>query len=98
MIGRKLKDSIPITDYTFQHKRIRCLFNKKWIFYVEFNLRVFFYLLFRKQHAVCAVDLDTALPVLFISRFKNIPRIFDAREFFTEMKTVIDRPMVLKWW
>ena len=98
MIGRKLPDSIALNGLPFKHTRIRCIFNKKWTFYLEFNLRVFFCLLFTKQDAICAVDLDTSLPVLFVSRLKRIPRIYDARELFTEMKTVIDRPRIARTW
>ena len=98
MIGRKLPDSITLSGLPFKHKRIGCFFTNKWTFYLEFNLRVFFCLLFTKQNAICAVDLDTALPVLFASKLKRIPRIYDARELFTEMKTVIDRPRISRIW
>ena len=98
MIGRRLPESIPLTGLPFQHKRISCLFNTSWLFYLEFNLRVFFCLLFSSLDAICAVDLDTALPVLFISRIKRIPRVFDARELWTEMKPVIDRPRIQRMW
>jgi hypothetical protein len=32
---------------------------------------------------ICAIDLDTITPCLAISKLKNIPRIYDAHEFFT---------------
>jgi len=98
IIGRKLRDSIPLSGLAFKHKRISCLFNTSWLFYGEFNLRVFFCLLFSSQDAVCAVDLDTALPVLFISRLKRIPRVYDARELWTEVKNIVDRPRIQKIW
>lgn len=48
--------------------------------------------------AICAIDLDTILPCLKISKWKRIPRIYDAHELFTELKEVITRPAVQKAW
>jgi glycosyltransferase involved in cell wall biosynthesis len=98
MLGRKLPASIPLKEVPFRHRRLSCVFNKTWLFYLEFNFKVFFCLLFNRQDAICAVDLDTALPVYFISKLKRIPRIYDARELWTEMKPVIDRPLIHKIW
>jgi len=65
---------------------------------MEFNLRLFFYLLFKKADAICAIDLDTILPCLFISHIKKIPRVYDAHELFCEMKEVVTRPFIYKCW
>lgn len=48
--------------------------------------------------AICAIDLDTILPCLYISKWKKIPRIYDAHELFTEMKEVVTRPRIQKTW
>jgi glycosyltransferase involved in cell wall biosynthesis len=103
LVGRKLSSSIPLADTStgsvqYKQKRIRCWFNKGKLFYFEYNLRLSCYLLFRKMDAVCAIDLDTIIPCYFISRFKRIPRIYDAHELFTELKEVITRPRIKKIW
>lgn len=98
LVGRKMKNSIPLQDRSWQQKRISLLFNKGWMFYAEYTIRLFFYLLFRKMDIVCAIDLDTVLPCLFISRIKKIRRVFDAHEWFCGMKEVISRPRILKTW
>jgi glycosyltransferase involved in cell wall biosynthesis len=98
LVGRRLATSLPLTEKKFKQKRIRCLFNKTKWFYAEYNMRLFFYLLFKKMDAICAIDLDTILPCLRISRLKKIPRIYDAHELFTEMKEVISRPPIQKIW
>ena len=103
LVGRKLTSSIPLTDTSggsvqYKQKRIRCWFNKGKLFYFEYNLRLCCYLLFRKIDAICAIDLDTIIPCHFVSRFKRIPRIYDAHELFTEMKEVITRPRIKKIW
>ncbi len=98
LVGRKLNSSIPLKERPYKQERLRCWFNKGKLFYVEFNLRLSIYLLFRKMDAICAIDLDTIIPCHFISRFKHIPRIYDAHELFTEMKEVITRPRIKKTW
>src|SRR5205085_11031060 len=59
LIGRKTKHSLSLRTQSFQQKRLRVLFTKgKW-FYLEFNLRLFIYLVFKKADLICAIDLDT---------------------------------------
>jgi glycosyltransferase involved in cell wall biosynthesis len=98
LVGRKLSTSIPLGTKNFKQKRLHCFFNKGAIFYAEYNLRLFFFLLFTKMDCICAIDLDTILPCLFVSKLKNIPRVYDAHEYFTEMKELRTRPRVQKVW
>jgi len=98
LVGRKLKDSIPLRKKSFKQKRLKCYFQKGFLFYAEYNLRLFFYLNRKQMDAVCAIDLDTILPCYFKSKIKGIPRVYDAHEYFTEMKEVRTRPMVKKFW
>ncbi|MBC7426151.1 MAG: glycosyltransferase [Bacteroidia bacterium] len=98
LVGRKLKNSKTLPQWNFKTKRINCFFNKGKLFYAEYNLRLFFYLLFKKSDAVCAIDLDTILPCLFVSKLKGLICIYDAHEYFTEVPEVIERPSVQKLW
>ena len=50
------------------------------------------------MNGICAIDLDTILPCYFISVVKKIPRIYDAHEYFTEMKEVRSRWFVKSFW
>lgn len=98
LVGRKLPASLPLREKKFKQKRLSCWFKKgKW-FYAEYNIRLFFFLLLKKMDAICAIDLDTILPCLKISRWKKIPRIYDAHELFTELKEVITRLRIKKTW
>ena len=98
LVGRRLPSSLTLTKEKYKQKRIRCWFQKgKW-FYAEFNIRLFFFLVFRRMDAICAIDLDTILPCLRVSQIKKIHRIYDAHEFFTELKEVISRPAIQKKW
>ncbi|HEV7334267.1 MAG TPA: glycosyltransferase [Flavisolibacter sp.] len=98
LVGREWDHSLPLQKEVYHQKRLRCLFNKGFLFYTEFNFRLFFYLLFQKPDAICAIDLDTILPCYFVSKLKSLPRIYDAHEYFTELKEVRTRPFVKKFW
>lgn len=98
LIGRKLQNSIPLKAEKFEQKRINCWFNKTFLFYVEYNIRLFFYLLFAKTDIFCAIDLDTILPCFFTSKLKNKKCVYDAHELFTEQKEIVTRPFVHKAW
>ena len=98
LVGRKLNDSVPLVAQPFLQKRLHCFFTKGKLFYAEYNIRLFFYLLFKKMDCICAIDLDTILPCLFISRIKNSKRVYDAHELFCEMKEIVSRPRVYNIW
>src|SRR4051812_22934346 len=98
LTGRKLHNSVTLKKENFRQKRLRCWFNKGFMFYAEYNLRLFVYLLFMKMDAVCAIDLDTILPCYFVSVLRSKKRVYDAHELFTEMKEIITRPQVKKIW
>ena len=98
LVGRKLHSSVPLIHKEFEQKRLTCWFNTGKLFYAEYNLRLFFYLLFKKMDGICAIDLDTILPVYYISKIKKVIRIYDAHELFCEMKEVKSRPAIYKLW
>jgi glycosyltransferase involved in cell wall biosynthesis len=98
LVGRKLSSSKPLQKTSYQQHRLRCFFNKGFAFYAEYNLRLFFFLLTKKMNGICAIDLDTILPCLIVSKLKRVPRIYDAHEYFTELKEVRTRPLVKKFW
>ena len=98
LVGRQLQNSLPIEKTSFTQKRLRCFINKGFLFYLEYNIRLFFYLLTSKMDGICAIDLDTILPCLFVSRLKKLVRIYDAHEYFTELKEVHTRSFIQKTW
>lgn len=98
LVGIMLANSLSLKKEKYKQKRLRCFFKKGKLFYIEYNLRLFFFLLFKKMDAICAIDLDTISPCLFISQLKHIPRIYDAHELFTGLKEVVTRPSIEKIW
>ena len=71
LVGRKLKSSLPLVEKPYSTKRILCFFEKGKLFYAEYNIRLFFFLLFKKMDCICAIDLDTILPCYYISVVKK---------------------------
>lgn len=98
LVGRKTKSSIPLQPAYYRQKRLSCWFSKGKFFYIEYNIRLFFFLLFKKMDCLCAIDLDTILPCLFVSRLKKVQRVYDAHELFCEMKEIVTRPGIQKVW
>ncbi len=96
LIGRRRASSIPLIEKPFMQKRIPCFFDKGKFFYVEYNIRIFFVLLFSKYDAYCAIDLDTLLPNYLVAKLKRKPLIYDAHEYFSELEEVVNRPFT-KW-
>lgn len=98
LVGRHVNTSLPLTTMAYGQKRLRCFFNTGFLFYAEYNLRLLYFLLTNRLNGVCAIDLDTVLPCLFISKIKRAIRIYDAHEYFTELKEVRTRPVVKRIW
>ena len=98
LVGVKHAASPPPPKQPFRQKRLYCFFRKGKGFYIEYNLRLFFYLLFNQVDLICSIDLDTILPGYFISKLKGVRRVYDAHELFCEMKEVVMRPRVYRAW
>ena len=98
LVGRKLSRSLPLTQELFKQRRINCIFKKGKLFYIEYNTRLFLFLLFQKIDCICAIDLDTILACYFISILKKIKRVYDAHELFCEMKEIVTRPSIYNFW
>ncbi|TGE23972.1 glycosyltransferase [Hymenobacter aquaticus] len=98
LVGRQGRASQPLTPQPYRQHRLRCWNNKGKLFYLEYNIRLFFYLLRQQASAWCAIDLDTALPVWLRARLAGQPFIYDAHELFTEVPEVVSRPAVQRLW
>ncbi len=98
LVGRHRKKSLPLETKSFQQKRLNCVFDKGKLFYIEYNIRLFIYLLFVKVDIICAIDLDTILPCLFMSKIRSKKRVYDAHELFCEMEEIVSRPKIYKMW
>jgi glycosyltransferase involved in cell wall biosynthesis len=98
LVGVKRKASNPLINQPFSQKRIPLIFQKSFFSYAEYNLKLFFYLLFCKADAICAIDLDTIIPCYLASIIKRNKRVYDAHELFTELNEVVTNKPVFWFW
>ena len=98
LVGAGFRNSkVPVAQ-AFRQKRIQVLFQKGPAFYFEYNTRLFFYLLFSKSDGICSIDLDTIMAGYFAGILKGSKRIYDAHEYFSQQKEVINRPRIYRAW
>lgn len=98
LIGRLRPNSPALIPQVFEQKRLKCFFDKGKFFYLEYNIRLFLFLLFHRFDAVCSIDLDTILAAYYVSKLKNKKIIYDAHEYFTEVPEVVQRPKTKAIW
>lgn len=79
-------------------KRMPLLFQKKFFFYAEYNIKLFFTLLFSRFDLLVSNDLDTLLASHLAAYIKRKPLIYDSHEYFCGSPEVVSRPGVLYFW
>ncbi|PCI10184.1 MAG: glycosyl transferase group 1 [Flavobacteriaceae bacterium] len=95
--GRVLPDTFKVNrDYKIIRKQH--LFNNNFLFYAEFNIRLFFYLLFRKFDYILSNDLDTLSACYLASKLKRTELVYDSHEYFTETPELQGRKFVQGFW
>lgn len=104
LIGRTRKNSKPLKDNSdiqpgiFHQKRLNCFFDKGKLFYLEYNLRLLFFLLFQKTDIICGIDLDTILPTWLAAKWRGKHFVYDAHEYFTETSSLHGREFEKRVW
>ena len=98
LVGFKRKTSKALKEQPFRQVRLHIITEQGKLMYFYYWLNLFRFLLFRKVDIICAIDLDTILPVYYASLLRGKKRVYDAHEIFTDLKEVISRPAVHKMW
>lgn len=98
VVGRQLKNSLPLQSQPYQTKRFKLWWETGALFYANYNLKLFFFLLMKRADILLSNDLDTLLPNFLISRFRKTKLVYDSHEYFTEVPELTSRPSIQKVW
>lgn len=97
LTGRRLSNSQPLKR-AYKTCRMRLFFRRSFFFYAEYNIRLFFYLLFHTADIYLSNDTDTLPANYLASVIRRKPLIFDAHEMFPEVPEVTNRKRVKAFW
>lgn len=98
LVGRKKRDSMKLRERPYRTHRMKLIFEKGVMFYAEFQMRLFFFLLFRKKDLLYSNDLDTLWPNYANHKLSGAKIIYDSHEIFCEVPELIDNPTKKKLW
>ena len=98
IVGRILSGTIEAGDFPYTIHRFSMWFKKGPLFYFFLNLRLFFFILFRKADILLANDLDTLPANFLVSKLKGISVVYDSHEYFTEVPELINRKVIQGIW
>jgi glycosyltransferase involved in cell wall biosynthesis len=96
--GRLLRGSLPPDDRPYRVRRVRHWFNRGALFYAEYNIRLFLFLLSARFDILHSNDLDTLPANYLASRIRKKRLLYDSHEYFTEVPELINRPRVKRIW
>jgi glycosyltransferase involved in cell wall biosynthesis len=74
LVGRLMPNSQPYDNQYIKSHRFSLFFNNGKLFYVEYNIRLFFWLLVQRVDIIGGIDLDSILACYFSAKIRNILR------------------------
>ncbi len=95
--GRLLPESLPLERSYFTLRR-KLRFRTGPLFYAEFNIRLFFYLMTAQVDLIFANDLDTLPSAFLAATLRGKRLIYDTHEFYTETPELVSRPTIQAIW
>ena len=98
LLGRHKKNSKTLRERNYSLKRMHLFFEQGPLFYLELQIRLFYFLLFHAADILIAIDLDTLLPNYIISKLKKTSLIYDSHELFCEVPELQNKPYKKSIW
>lgn len=98
VIGSQNRPCNPNYQQTYKTHRINVLFKKGFLFYAEFNIRLFFLLLFKSANRIWSNDTDTTVASFLSAKIKGTQYTQDLHELFPEVPEVTNRKFVKRVW
>lgn len=90
--------SFNFNTLNFKVKYIDSIFKKGPLFYLSYNTKIFFRILFSRVDIIYSNDLDTLPGCALGSLVRQKKLIYDSHELFTEVPELINRPLVRFIW
>ncbi len=98
IVGIRRNNSLPFTPVYAKVVRMPLFFQRSFLFYAEYNIRLFFLLLFKPCRLLVSNDLDTLPANQLVAWIRCKPLMFDAHEYYTGTPEVAGRPFVYRFW
>lgn len=95
--GRVLPNTMQV-NRTYKIIRKKHFFNNNFLFYAEYNIRLFIFLLRSKYDIILANDLDVLPACFFASKLKKCDLVYDSHELFSEGPELQGRKFVQNFW
>ena len=91
LVGRRFSESVKLSPRNYSTYRLKMFFQKGFLFYLEYNIRLCLFLLTKKSDILLSNDLDTLCANYFVSKIRKIKLVYDSHELFTELPELIGR-------
>jgi len=98
LVGRKLPQSLTLDKRIYETHRLKLKFTKGALFYAEYNIKLFFFLLFQKFDFLVSNDLDTLPACDLAASTKGKKLVYDSHEYFTEVPELKNRKSIQFIW
>lgn len=96
--GCKSKTSGNLFNRIYKTRRFKLWFKKSFLFYANYNIRLFLYLMKTPVDIIVSNDLDTLMACWLAGKLKRKVLVFDSHELFTEVPELVDRAFVRNFW
>ncbi|HVY74700.1 MAG TPA: glycosyltransferase [Puia sp.] len=98
LTGSKSRQSLDLEPREYETCRIKPWFRRTALFYLEYNIRLFFRLLFRKTDVYLANDLDVIPATRALALMRRKPLVYDSHEYFLGVAGMDGKPLRRKIW
>ncbi len=98
IIGRRFDTDIIQNQEGYSISRYKCHFNTGILFYLEYNIRLFFMLLKTKPSIVYACDPDTLIGAGLYKLIFRKKGVYDSHEYYIETPEINHRPIIKSLW
>jgi glycosyltransferase involved in cell wall biosynthesis len=90
--------SLTIKPRDYQTNRLKTWFGNSFLFYIEFNTRLFFKLFREKAGIYLGNDLDVMPATMLMAKLKKKPLVYDSHEYFLGMAGLDKKPVRRSIW